>query len=193
MTKQRMQRSTRVSTSLLHYRGPIHPRLGNGEPTVAEANITSTSILSSDGVGEVFQKFTTAGVTTLTEWTAWSDIYDEYRVLAMEFTYEPLKCPSYPGTTTTPPIGVLCTRNGNSLSVPATVAEAVNTTQHKKWNMGKSITMEWRMNGSDEAAFIPVSTAVDNGGFFATLGSGTASTAFGRWYITFLVQFKGRR
>lgn len=192
MTKSKSAYIKPPPTSLTSYRGPISPNLAAAQPATTVVNIASTVTQASDAVGELFTKYTTSGLTSLSEWASWSDTYTEYRILGMEFYWEPLRTPSYPGSTT-PPVGVIAVRNGASLATPVTVAELMNVSLHKKWNLGKPIKMTWRMNGIDQSGYIPVSTPADYGGFFIASGGGTPTTNIGRVYITYLVQFLGRK
>jgi len=181
-----------VPVTTTKYTGPTKPFGQDTVPNDFVTQISSADLLITDATGTFSGAYFTSGVTTSAEFIALAGIYGEYRVLSMELKYLPNFGPGY-NTSVIPPIGAVATRHSSSLVTPANFQSVIESPTFKPWGASRPLTMRWRMNGIDEAGFQPTSGAVSTGGLLLACTGGTASSSFGRFYITFLVQFKGRQ
>jgi len=161
--------------------------------TTMTTTITGTGELGTNASGVMSGGQYTSDVTTTSEWTSWADTYQEYRVLGIRFQWVPLRTAAYNNTSQLPPTGAIATRHNPGVTAPTALATLVNTSTFKLWNAGNPMEISWRMKGIDEASFQSTSSATSLGGIVYYLQGGTTSANFGRFVVTWVVQFKGRQ
>jgi hypothetical protein len=78
-------------------------------------------------------------------------------------------------------------------SAPTTVDEVIQNADYKLWSSNAPLQIEWKARGTEEMAWTAVSTTSGHGGFRMIATGGTASVPMGAYYVTYLVQFRGRQ
>lgn len=182
-----------LSRNTSTYTGRISLPAKYGANTTMTTMLAGTGTIAHSSIGNVAGNFGTDKINTLPEWTAWSALYQEYRILGIKFQYEPYSTPSYPDTTITPSLGVIAQYHEDGLEVYGSLAAAMENPSAKPWSTGKPVSMEWRMDGLGESSFLPTNTVTNFGGITTYTSGGTTSEEMGRYYLRYLVQFKGRK
>jgi hypothetical protein len=163
-------------------------------PDMITTQLVSTSTFGTNATGVMVGQSLTTDARGVPEFVNFQNTFSEYRVLAIEWNWLPIFSAGYITSTDQAPLGAVATRHDTSISLPLSVAALINTPTHTKWSAAKPITKVWKMNGVDEAGFQPtIGANTSAGGTIFYLDNGSNSRTFGRFYLTFLVQFKGRR
>lgn len=183
------QRTGNISTTATKYSGPIIPA------SFKQMNDTRTEILRLDtelvasGSG-VIANVLGSNPTAYSNWSGLSVAYDEYRVLSMSVHFEPYQR-YHDAALNQSPIYIVTDRaDATALTSYQNALEYGSVTLHNtadRWN--KAI----KMNGIEDAAWIPISSGVS--ALYIKLWSSilTNSTAIGRLSTTLLVQFRGTK
>lgn len=181
------------STTAVKYMGPTRVQNKEGMNTTFITEVGATGLLSADSFGVLNGSTRTSDVITSINWTPLAANYQEYRILGMRFNYVPYYSNGYTVVNSAAPSGAICTFHSTSSPLVTSVNVAVNNSTYKIWNAAERISTEWKMNGVDEAGFISTGSASDVGAIQWYLDGGTPSVNCGRFYVTWVIQFKGRR
>ncbi len=131
---------------------------------------------------------------TSPDWTAMTTTFGEYRVLAMELRFVPNVQGATVASVAYAPFYVVWD-SSQSTTTPTPLASYSAASQYvvsRIRALNEPWSIDHRMNGSEEATFVPTSNnAVDYA--FKTYASGlTASTTYGRYFVRWKCQFRGR-
>ncbi len=191
--RSRGRRSRRSSGDQeLHYSGPIHLRSGGLDALITRANLCFSSNATSSSGGKFDGAWLSSQVTSCTDWTAYSSVYQEYRVVAMEVRWLNRFNETY-SSSISPGFGAMAVYHIPTVPTAISIDEVVQNSNHKLWNTGRPLTMEWRARGTEEMAWITTSTSSSHGGIQVYAEGCTASTLLGCWILTFTVEFRGRK
>ncbi len=171
--------------SVVAYRGPIAIPSSDTTTVILVDNSALSTGMATAIISAVFNN----NPSNARNWTEYSTSWNEYRVLGIKFTYDPL---------TPTPNGILLTGSGyqsifhGTATAPTSLAEAASTGIAKSFNVFQSFVREWRMCDVNEATYVltsaPASTS-DTLVVYSNNGSPVNST-FGNVRIEYLVQFK---
>jgi hypothetical protein len=120
-------------------------------------------------------------------WTEYSTSWNEYRVLGMKFTYDPLT--TAPNASITQGSGYHSVFHGTA-TAPTSLAEAASTGVARPFNVFKPFTREWRMSNVNESTFIQTSAPASTSDTLVLYSNNTVATTVGNIKIEYLVQFK---
>ncbi len=125
------------------------------------------------------------------DWTSVAAVFGEYRVLDMEVIYVPNVQGSTYSTLVYAPIYVILDLTSTSTALTS-YASASNYAILQLNALNQRWRMYHRMNGVEEATFVPTASATIDY-YFKTFATGlTASTTYGRYLIRWKCQFRGR-
>ncbi len=197
MTKNRRARKARSSAgranSLMAYAGPIHLPVRDGlDDQSIRVNLTYTVEAGSNGGGILTGYFANSDVTSTTDFSSYASAYQEYRVLGMELKY----VNRYNNTATTyrdAGAGAMCTSHISSIGTPANLDAVAQVADHKAWRTGAPLTVHWRARGVEEMVFNSTAGTATHGGIQYYCATGTADVSYGKFFITFLVEFRARK
>lgn len=188
----RGNRRNRRGDSELHYSGPIHLRSGGLDRTITRANLCFNSNAQSSAGGKFDGAWLTSQVTSCTDWSAYASVYQEYRVVAMEVRWLNRYNSTYTATAA-PGFGAMSVWHIPTVPTAVSIDEVVQNSNHKLWNTGQRLTMEWRARGTEEMQFTSTAGSSSHGGIQVYAEGCSASTLYGTWILTFTVEFRGRK
>lgn len=176
----------------LHYSGPIHLRSGGLDQRITRVNLNfSNNAMSSSG-GKFDGAWVTSQVTSSTDWSSFANVYQEYRVVAMEVKWLNRFNSTYTSTIS-PGFGAMAVYHVPTVPTAVSIDEVVQNANHKLWNTGRPLTIQWRARGTEEMAWMTTASSASHGGIQVYAEGCTASTLLGCWILTFTVEFRGRK
>ncbi len=182
-----MGRNRKSKGELISYRGNV--KAGSADSRVRVLLSVVPATVTSDASGVVASFVSTTGASTAQDFSSYSSCFAEYRVLGIRVSYLPFT-----------PFGASNYSTGNVVSVhdaalttPGSAAAVAAAPSRKLINFGMPWSMEWRMNGVDEAGFIQTSTTANYGGIQWYATNGAVSTAYGAYTADFLIEFRGQK
>jgi len=157
MTKRRnLRRARRPTTSsglTLSYSGPVRLNTFDGQDSrPIKANLSYSFTVGSDGSGIASNIIRSPGLTSTSDISSYADVYQEFRVLAIELTYMPFFNGTY-NSTVEQGAGAVCTVHVPLVSPPGFLNEVV---QHATWSPFRTsvpFKKHWKMFGVEEATF----------------------------------------
>ncbi len=192
MTKRKQMRRTPRTRELTAYTGPVHLPTRDGlDNRTTRLNLSISTTAGSGVTGEISGYFTT-DVTSTTDWSSVSSVYQEYRVLAMEVRYIPLYTVPVAGGNL-PAVGAMDYVHYNGATAPTSLDQVLQNANHKVWHTHKPLAMHWKMRGTEEASWTYTGAAVDHGSIRWFVNGASASVNYGKFVITYLVECRGRR
>jgi len=188
----RVSKKDSPSDSTLVYRGPLRPVMSMAARSEATEQLVTSSLVSTNGSG-VYSASLSSNPNTTSEWSSFVALYEEFRVLAMEVTFQPYY-PHWASTSalsmTSFPVVYYPQRYG------ANVATSYNTAMQfagaKIRSIQERTVVTIRMAGSQEAQFQNVSTPVGFFGIGVYGTGGSASAGYAQAFVRLLVQFRSR-
>ncbi len=90
-------------------------------------------------------------------------------------------------------VGAAASVHYPNTSAPASLDSVVQHTTWRVMNTGRQLKITWRARGTEELAWAPVTTPINHGGFIYYIDGLTASAGYGRYIMTYLVEFRGRK
>jgi hypothetical protein len=178
-----------VSANVMSYRGPLRTPASKTQMdlhTMSCHFINST--WSSDGSGVMSATYSD-DPSISTDWSSLAASFEEYRTLAHEIQYVPNN--KYQrGSTTTRPICLVDDRANN-----AAMTSYANAAEHASITLAsldEPFRKKINMDGSDEAVFQKTSAPVSTRWIKIYASGLSASTMYGVFMITYLVQFRGK-
>lgn len=176
----------------LHYTGPIHLRSGGLDQRITRVNLNFSSNAVSSAGGKFDGAWITSQVASCSDWSSFANVYQEYRVVGMEVKWLNRYNQTYTSTVT-PGFGAMAVYHIPTVPTAVSIDEVVQNANHKLWNTGKPITMQWRARGTEEMAWTTTASTSSHGGIQVYAEGCTASTLLGCWILTFTVEFRGRK
>ncbi len=183
---KRGNKKTRMQSEL-SYDGPVRATGLNTRVRIL-SSVPPTTV-TSDASGVTAVAITTNFASTTQDWSSYSTIFTEYRVLALLVRYQPFT----PFGASNYSTGNVVSVHDTALSTPGSAASIAAVPDRKFINFGRPWQMEWRMNGVDEAGFLQTSGTAIQGGIAWYCTNGAASTAFGSYVVDVLMEFRGQR
>lgn len=177
------------------YTGPVNINGGANASRTETINVNITATASTNGSGVYNVVFDTTSFTAATEWsTYWTNLYQEYRVLAIQARYEPYYRAGSPAVvaTTPPVVGAVAISHQTGGSGASNLAALIENPTYKTWHLMKPVSHTWKMSGSDEAQFIPIGNTFNSGNIQFNASGAAVSTVYGRWFVRTTVQLRGR-
>ena len=190
--KRRGKGMRETPINAVKYSGPI------SSPAIKQASDLHTFVLVnsgqlvSSGAGVLATVFdNTAQAAASPEWTGLSNLFKEWRILAMEIRFIPWNQYSKATTTTTTPVYIVLDRTTATPLASATDALKSSTCREK--SLENSWTVSTRMNSIEEAVWTPSgsSLATDAKQFIKLYASGLSNTiTYGDFITHCVVQFR---
>jgi hypothetical protein len=196
MKKQNKKSKTRRSSQLssrnpssqaLIYRGPV---------TLPQEELATTTVLydypltSSAGgvVSDVFADIPNGSP----DWTGFSAVYSEYRILAFKIQFIPLLTGAAIAANLYNVLYIVWSTDA-SVTPLASYTDAVNHPVKRAGSLNQNLSLTHKMTGAEESLFVDVTSGVVDY-TFKTFSTGlTPSTNYGRYLLTLVIQFRGRK
>jgi len=177
-------------SSVSRYDGPIRLPSDRQEATCISMTLGNVFNLVSDSVGQV-NNVISSSPSTASDWTAVSNVYDEFRVLGFQIKFVPVN--RYSKTTTvTYPLGTVVDRDGISTS-PTSFAQIMMKESFTLRSMEDPWEMTVRMDGEEDAGFVSVNnSSINSYAIRMYSNSNSFSTTYGLIFVYWRVQFRGR-
>ena len=173
----------------LNYSGPIQTMKEKNEASLIAVCITNSANLTSDGAGiiDLVIGDSPAGAP---DWSSWSAIYDEYRVLGWEVSFIPANQYTKLSTVCQPLLGVIDRADGTALSA---YTVAVQYGSVKDLSLENKWKLTTKLAGSTEEAQFSRTGAPSTKTWMKFFANGlTASTNYGLYIVRRRVQFRAR-
>ncbi len=197
MTRSRRQRRMRGNTSRALtndstiYGGPVRLPTGGGlDKRTTRANVSVATTMSTSAGGTAAGTFSSDPGST-TDWSSLSAIYQEYRVLGFEVEYVPYETVPVSGSRT-PGAGAMDYVHYAGATTPASLDGLLQNANHTSFHTHRPAKVTWRMRGVEEATWQKMSVAQDHGSIRWYIDGLTASASYGRFFVTYLVELRGR-
>lgn len=181
------------SASAIVYRGAVRDRPSSGIPDDAvTVHMSFVNGMTGGSVG-LQNYYGTVNVTSCSDWSKYSGLYDEYRVLGMQVDYWPNALDG--STQVVQSAGMSVSTHSTANPFPFTSLSVIGdygTVQ--PFYTGRPCRLVWKMASTEESQFTPTSSSGSQGylGFWAPNATTTTSGAYGYALISFAVQFRGR-
>ncbi len=184
--KKTLKRSNRrpSENAMILYKGPVHlPRSGDSaRPVKVNGYYYAAATTSGGGVIDVVFGSSPA---VLNEWTTWQSLYHEYRVLAIELKYIPVK------NVANWSYGIASTVvDRQTSSALGSITAATNHESHIAFQMYEKWTRTARMMGNPDDKWMDISSPAST--FFIkcySTGNATIQT-IGGFFLTYLIEFR---
>lgn len=183
------KKASHPSANVTIYKGPIIDPQDRQESDMIETVLSFTDVLDSNGAGAILDVIGNDPAAS-GDFSSFSNIYDEYRVLGERLEFFPYN--RYSKTTTTcVPIIVVKDRN-DSLAL-ASYSAALQYSSAVKRSLEDPWVEQMKMNGIEDAGFVNTASTSANR-WYKFYGDGlTTSTNYGRYFFYLRVQFRGRK
>jgi len=124
--------------------------------------------------------------TGLSNWTNYAAVFDEYRIIAYEFSFIPLQ---YNGSVVVQaPIAIVVDLDtGTALTSYLLAARYPSSAEYPGGRSFKHLAL---MSGPEHSGFVTTASPITNMWFLLYTTGGTASTTIGRVKINYVVQFR---
>lgn len=174
------------------YRGPVRlPTFGGLDNKIDMVNLSYVVAPTTNASGVYAALHSTANVTSSNDWASFANVYQEFRVNAIQVKF----IPKYNGAQSVllHNAGATAASHDGAVAAPPTLDAVVQHATFKTTRSCASHTIEWRARGAEEMQFYPTTTTAFNGGIITYFDNLTPSTPYGVLYITFNVAFKARK
>ncbi len=195
--KSKKQSSMNLSANALVYNGPSRMPVPRGapEPDAVVVEIIIINSVASSGAGVISTVFDSwSQVTTAADWSQYSALYSECRVLSMDIELNPWNRYNLPTTTVAAPLYVVDDRtDGTAL---ASLTAVAGYTSVQAYPPSTRVRRVIRMSGSNEAAFTATSSSPGTADrlYIKLYSAGnTASTTYYDYIDRLMVQFRNRK
>jgi len=175
--------------SQLFYRGPLKP-LGSSEQQHLTTTYLATVGNFTSSAGGVLNNVFNSNPSACTNWSDLATSFHEFRVLGMRLEYFPINRYSKTTTNCEPMVGI--TDRTSDVTALTSYGQAIGHESATKESLEDPWIREVRMNSSEEAQFqeTVAPAVVFSMKFYAdTL---TINTPYGKYFLYYLVQFRGR-
>jgi hypothetical protein len=169
------------------------------EQLVTRCHLLLATAALSSSVGGIINTVVSSSPNTFANWSSYSAIYDEFRVLGMQLEYFPSNRYSKVTTICMPGIGVVDRSDSTTLSSASILYESTRQlsledpwTDRSEYRGSSVPALKIHMDGAEEGQWLSTtSTAASL--FIKLYFSGlTASSQYGVYYVRALVQFRGQ-
>jgi len=185
--RPKARRTSEPSSRLVMYRGPVRSFGAANEADLHTLVLTQEFLLTSSA-GGVLATVVSDNPNAAANWSNLVNVFDEYRVLAIEFLYVPNNRYSKTVTVTTPLLIVVDHDNNAALSSYSGAAQYASC---KSFALDDPFKFRAQMSEVSEASFINT-TAPTSRYYIKCYSTGlTVSTSYGVVILTFRVQFRG--
>jgi hypothetical protein len=189
-SKRRTNVRSNPSPAVIVYRGPMLLPKSSAADSVTIRMTSVTAVTASAGGVVSFQILNIP--SSFADFSTYSGLYVECRVLALEGQYMPHYL-GFGGATTVNSQAMVGYVDRNSGTAPfSSLANGWNFQDSKIGNTSKSMTLTWRMASTIEAQFTNVTAPISTGSLNLTAVGLTASQTCGVVFATLLVQFRNR-
>jgi hypothetical protein len=186
------------STAII-YNGALRiPDMISGDRVLRR--LSGVLTVTTSAAGSLFYGMTTGptsgsafGIDGANDWAAVSQIFQEYRVLGMEMTFQPKYNNTFatggPGYTP----GASYIEHTSNVTNPGSLVACVQNQSWKVFHPGRPSTRQWRMSELSEAVYDATTSLVGRGGIFHYCAGLDNSRDYGIFYYTWIVQFRATR
>lgn len=182
----------KISSSSLTFRGPIRAPSAGVVTDDAIVRMSFAGYPTGTSVG-MQNYYSTANVSSCTDWTNLAAVYDEYRVLGYEIDY----FPSYSGgnASVVQCAGLAITTHQPNNPFPFTsIGTMAGYQDWKPFDTGKPLKLEWKMDSVEEAQFASTTGTLPVFGYTGYWAPYATSTSqYGIQLLTYVVHFRGRK
>lgn len=191
MARRRTIRRVPRVNDLTTYGGPVRLPTGSGlDKRTTRCNVSVSSTFASSAGGTAAGTFSSDPGST-TDWSSLSSIYQEYRVLGFEAVYTPYETVPVSGSRA-PGVGAADYVHYAGATTPASLDGILQNANHTTFHTHRPCKITWKMRGVEEATWQKMSVAQDHGSIRWYVDGLTASATYGRWFVTYLVELRGR-
>lgn len=171
--------------NLIAYKGPINIPVSDTTTVILVDNAPLTTGAATTIISAVFNN----NPSSARNWAEYATAWNEYRVLGIKFTYDPLS--PTPNALLQTGSGYQSIFHGTAVA-PTTLAEAASTGSAKSFNVFKNFVREWRMVDINEATYVLASAPASTSDVLVVYSNNSSpvNTTFGNLRIEYLVQFK---
>jgi len=182
------QQLRELPISSVSYYGQVRDPTTRNEVTLKTLVLNSVSNFTSNG-GGVISSVYSSSPSTASNWSGLASVFDEFRVLAFQISYEPNDQYDLPATTGTVPI--LTVLDHDNIAALTTYSQAAQYESVRMHNLSRPWTRRISMSDVAEAQFF--NTATPPTSFFIKTYTQNAgvSTIYGLIMVTWRVQFRG--
>ncbi len=167
------------------YRGPVFIPIPDTTTVVLTDNAAINTGVGGTTLSAVFNN----NPSSARNWSEYSTSWNEYRVLGIRFTYDPV---------TVTANGTILSGSGyqsifhGTATAPTSLAEASSTGIARSFNVFTKFIREWRMVDVNEATYVQTSAPGSTSDALVLYATNVVpgSTTFGNIRIDYLVQFK---
>lgn len=175
------------------YRGPVRLPTNDGlDNRSTIINLSATGSATSSGGGVLSGTVGNDTVTTLSEWANLANLYQEYRVLAIQLDYVPNSNMTY-NAAKVPSVGAAAVLHVPITGAPTTLASQLENATFKYLKSGTPLRIAWKARNYEELGFVSTAGSVAHGGITWYVDGLTAATKYGELVSTFLVELRGRK
>lgn len=172
------------------YSGPIEIGESRFSDKLDIVNLTSQTTSSSNGVGVLAGEITFNPNTT-TEWASFAARYREYRVLAVELTWQPYQVVNTAAVIVGPLYVAM--NKGTSLGTPTSKAQVFALARSKVMHTAKKFKYTIRPDDYTDLDVGSTSSPSSEFSFLFYTSGVSNSTVYGDWAIRWVVQFSARQ
>jgi len=174
------------------YTGPI--RLNNPSTSMRteRMNLMLFDVATSSAPGLLSFSYKTSSVTSASDWAGLAGIFEEFRVVAFEVKYLPYADGAY-NPTLKPSSGCMATVHVPGEAAPAGADVVATHDTWSPWYSYREKTVSWRARSIEELQWVVTSTVNDAGAIIGAINELAGSTTYGKFVVTFVVEFRGRR
>lgn len=174
------------------YAGPIRLNTRDGlDNTVVRTNCSIAVGVATGGTGEISGGFTTNPRST-SDWANIQSVYQEYRVLGFEVKYTPYYPVPIAGGVL-PSVGAMDVVHYSGAGSPASRDEVIQNATHKLWHSHRPLTMHYKARGFEELYWASTESDSDRGSIRWFIDGLSASSNYGVFTVTYLVELRGRQ
>lgn len=188
--KQRGRRDppSHLSASAIVYRGPMRIKQAKDQQDTITVSLFFVGNLSSTSAA-VLNQIYADDPASAGDWSNFTASWQEFRVLGMELKYFPANRYSKSTTVCVPIVGVV---DRSSSSLLSSYSQAYSYASARILSLEDPFDMKARMADSTEAEFQPVGNYNPYFYFKFYGDSLSVSTTYGKVFITYLIEFRGR-
>lgn len=176
----------------LQYSGPVVLPTGGGlDNRTTRLNVSIAVDCTTNSAGKASGTFTSSPVST-SDWAPIQSVYQEYRVLGFEVEYIPwFTVPQVGGVL--PSVGAFDAVHYSAASTPTSRDMLLQNAYHKIWHSHKPLKITWKARGTEEMQWVEAGVGNDNGSIRWYMDGLSASSTYGIFTVTYLVELRGRR
>lgn len=171
----------------LVYRGPTKLPLSSLNQRIVETELKYTSLVTTSGSGQLIPVFGNAP-TNASDWSNLIASFDEYRTLSMVVAFIPKD--RYTHTNVAYPVSVVV--DNDSSGALSSHAGAAAYESFKLVSLEVPFKTVWKMSGVTQATWITTASPTSNAWIKWYSDTLSNSSDYGRFVVSYLVQFRGR-